>query len=101
VREQGSRTKSQLRHNNGTDEQRFGCNANGRRVHVPGGTTPGARHDRPSGYSRLSEKRARYLRLISESNHADGIKVTPITVVDSNDPELLENLIDMAEIYAE
>jgi hypothetical protein len=101
VREQGSRTKSQLRHNNGTDEQRFGCNAKGRRAHVPGCTTPGARHARPSGYSRLSEKRARYLWLIAQGNHADGIKVTPITVVDSNDPELLENLIDMAEIYAE
>jgi hypothetical protein len=37
-RAQGFTIKSQLRRNNGTDEQGFGCDANGRRAHVPGGT---------------------------------------------------------------
>jgi hypothetical protein len=32
---------------------------------------------------------------------ADSVNVTPITVVDSIDPELLGNLIDMEEIDAE
>jgi hypothetical protein len=39
-------------------------------------------------------KRARYLLLVAQNNKADGVTVTPITVVASNDPELLENLID-------
>jgi hypothetical protein len=47
------------------------------------------------------KKRARYLRLMAQNNKADGVNVTPITVVASIDPELLENLIDMEEIYAE
>jgi hypothetical protein len=51
ARAQGSTAKSQLMRNNGTDEQIFGCYANGRRAHVPGGTTPGARLAWPSGYS--------------------------------------------------
>jgi hypothetical protein len=47
------------------------------------------------------KKRARYLRLVAQNNKADGVNVTPITVVASIDPELLENLIDMEEIDAE
>jgi hypothetical protein len=43
-------------------------------------------------------RRARYLRLVAHNNKADGVNVTPITVVASIDPELLENLIDMKEI---
>jgi hypothetical protein len=46
------------------------------------------------------KKRARYLRLVAQNNKADGVNVTPITVVDSIDPELLENLIDMEKIHA-
>jgi hypothetical protein len=44
------------------------------------------------------KKRARYLWLVPQNNKADGVNVTPITVVASIDPELLENLIDMEEI---
>jgi hypothetical protein len=47
------------------------------------------------------KKRARCLRLVTQNNMADGINVTPITVVASIVPELLENLIDMEEIDAE
>jgi hypothetical protein len=47
------------------------------------------------------KKRARYLRLVAENNKADIINVTPITVVISIDPEVLENLIDLEEIDAE
>jgi hypothetical protein len=47
------------------------------------------------------KKRARYLWLVAQKNMADGVNVTPITVVASIDPELLENLIDMEEIYAD
>jgi hypothetical protein len=47
------------------------------------------------------KKRARYLRLVAQNNKADGINVTPITVVALIDPELLENIIDMEEIDAE
>jgi hypothetical protein len=47
------------------------------------------------------KKRARYLRLMAQNNKADGVNVTPIIVVASIDPELLENLIDMEEIDAE
>jgi hypothetical protein len=47
------------------------------------------------------KKRARYLRLVAQNNKADGVKVTPITVVASIDPELLENLIDMEKIDAD
>jgi hypothetical protein len=46
------------------------------------------------------KKLARYLRLVAQNNKADGVNVTPITVVASIDPELLENLIDMEEIDA-
>jgi hypothetical protein len=49
----------------------------------------------------LLKKRARYLRLVAQNNKADGVNVTPITVVASIDPELLENLIYMEEIDAE
>jgi hypothetical protein len=38
---------------------------------------------------------------VAQSNKADGVNVTPITVVASIDPELLQNLIDMEEIDAE
>jgi hypothetical protein len=41
------------------------------------------------------KKRARYLRLVAQNNKANGVNVTPITVVASIDPELLENLIDI------
>jgi hypothetical protein len=44
------------------------------------------------------KKRARYLRLVAQNNKADGVKVTPITVVASLDPELLENLIYMEKV---
>jgi hypothetical protein len=47
------------------------------------------------------KKRARYLRLVSQNNKGDGVNVTPITVVASIDPELLENFIDMEETDAE
>jgi hypothetical protein len=47
------------------------------------------------------KKRARYLRLVAQNNKADRVNVTPITVVASSDPELLESLIDMEEIDAE
>jgi hypothetical protein len=47
------------------------------------------------------KKRARYLRLMAQNNKVDGVNVTPITVVFSIDPELLENLIGMEEIEAE
>jgi hypothetical protein len=43
-------------------------------------------------------KLARYLRLVAQNNKADGLNVTPITVVASIDPELLENLIDMENV---
>jgi hypothetical protein len=38
---------------------------------------------------------------VAQYNKADGVNVTPITVVASIDPELLENLVDMEEIDAE
>jgi hypothetical protein len=47
------------------------------------------------------KKRARYLRLVAQNNKADGVNFTPITVVASIDPELLENLIDMVNIDAD
>jgi hypothetical protein len=46
------------------------------------------------------KKRARNLQLVAKNNKADGVNVTPITVVASIDPELLENLIDMEKIDA-
>jgi hypothetical protein len=46
------------------------------------------------------KKRVRYLRLVAQNNKADGVNVTPVTVVGSIDPELHENLIDMDEIDA-
>jgi hypothetical protein len=47
------------------------------------------------------KKQERFLRLVAQNNKTDGFNVTPITVVASIDPELLENLIDMEEIDAE
>jgi hypothetical protein len=47
------------------------------------------------------KKRTRYLRLVAQSNKADSVNDTPITVVASIDPKLLENFIDMEEIDAE
>jgi hypothetical protein len=38
----------------------------------------------------ILEKRARYLRLVAQNNNTDGVNVTPIRVVASIDPELLE-----------
>jgi hypothetical protein len=46
------------------------------------------------------KKRARYLRLVAQKNKADGVNVTPVTLVTSIDPELLENRIDMEMIDA-
>jgi hypothetical protein len=100
ARAQGSTTKSQLRHNNGTDEQGFGCCANGRSAHILGGTTPGARHARPSGYSRRSEEASTLPAARAKNNKADGVNFTPITLVALFDPQLLENLIDMEKIDA-
>jgi hypothetical protein len=47
------------------------------------------------------KKPARYLRLVAQNNKADGVNVTPITVVASIDPELLENRNDMEKIDAD
>jgi hypothetical protein len=38
---------------------------------------------------------------VAQNNKADCFNVTPITLMASIDPELLENLIDMEEIDAE
>jgi hypothetical protein len=38
---------------------------------------------------------------VTQNNKADGVNVAPITVVDSLDPELLENLIDRQKIDAD
>jgi hypothetical protein len=38
------------------------------------------------------------MRLVSLNNMADGVNITPITVVASIDPELLENLVDMEKV---
>jgi hypothetical protein len=100
-RAQGSTTKSQLRRNNGTDEQIFGCYTNGRRAHVPGGTKPGALHARPSSYSRLSEEAIALPSARCSEQEGGQRQITPSTVVVSIDPVLLENLIDMDEIDAE
>jgi hypothetical protein len=48
----------------------------------------------------ILKKRARYLRLVAQNKKADGFNITPITVVASIDPELLENLINMGKIDA-
>jgi hypothetical protein len=37
---------------------------------------------------------------VADNNQADGVNVTPITVVASIDPELVGNLIDMEKIDA-
>jgi hypothetical protein len=47
------------------------------------------------------KKGARYLRLVAQINKAEGVNVTPITVVASFEQELLENLIDMEKIDAD
>jgi hypothetical protein len=41
------------------------------------------------------------MRLVAQNNKADDVNVTPITVMASIDPELLENLIDMEKIDAD
>jgi hypothetical protein len=38
---------------------------------------------------------------VSQNSKANGVNVTPITVVASIDPELLENIIDMEKIDAD
>jgi hypothetical protein len=38
---------------------------------------------------------------VAQNNKSDGVNVTPITVVSSINPELLENLIDMEKIDAD
>jgi hypothetical protein len=47
------------------------------------------------------KKWARYLRLVAQINKADGVNVTPITVMASIDLELLESIIDMEKIDAD
>jgi hypothetical protein len=47
------------------------------------------------------KKRSRYQRLVAQNNKAGGVNVTPITVVASIDPKLLENLTDMEKIDAD
>jgi hypothetical protein len=47
------------------------------------------------------KKRARYLRLVTQNNVADGVNVTPTTFVASIYQGLLENLIDMEKIDAD
>jgi hypothetical protein len=42
--------------------------------------------------------RARYLLLVKENNKAEGVNITPTTVVASLDPDLLENLACMGKI---
>jgi hypothetical protein len=49
----------------------------------------------------FQKKLACYLRLVLQNNKADGVRVTPITVVASIDPGLLEDLIDMTNIDAD
>jgi hypothetical protein len=49
----------------------------------------------------ILKKRARYLRLMAKNNRADGVNVTPITVVTLIYPGLHENLIDMENIDAD
>jgi hypothetical protein len=99
--QKGPTTKSQLRRSNGTDEQRFVCYANGRRARVPGGTTLGPRHARRSGYSRTSQE-ASALPAARGSKQQEGrVYVTPITVVASIDPKLLENQIGMDKFDAD
>jgi hypothetical protein len=100
ARAQGSIIKSQLRHNNGTDEQGLGCYANCRRAHVPGGTKPELDTLGLVSIRDFLNKRVCYLRLVAQNNKADGVNVTLITVVTSIDPELLEILIDMEKIDA-
>jgi hypothetical protein len=38
---------------------------------------------------------------VAQNNKTDGVNVTPITEVDSIDPELLKNLMDMEKIDAD
>jgi hypothetical protein len=47
------------------------------------------------------KRRAPYLRLVALNNKADGVNVTPITIVASTDPELLENPTEMKKIDAD
>jgi hypothetical protein len=47
------------------------------------------------------KKSSRYLRLVAQNNKADGVNVTPITVVTLIDPELLENFVDIETIDAD
>jgi hypothetical protein len=47
------------------------------------------------------KKGARYLRLVAQDSKADKVNVTPITVVASIDPKLLENLINMKKVDAD
>jgi hypothetical protein len=93
--------KSQFRHRNGTDEQGFGCYSNGRRAHVPAVQHPELDTLGLVAVRDFLKKRARYRRLVAHNNKADGVNVTPITVVASIDPELLENLIVMEKIDAD
>jgi hypothetical protein len=55
----------------------------------------------PVAIRNFLKKRARNLRLMAQNIKADGVNVTPSTVVASIDPELLENLIDIKKIDAD
>jgi hypothetical protein len=92
--------KSQLRHNNGSDEKGFGCYAYNRRAQFQAVQHPELDTLGLVAIRDFLKKRARYLRLVAQNNKADGVNVTPITVVASIDPELLENLIDMEKVDA-
>jgi hypothetical protein len=47
------------------------------------------------------KKRACYLRVVAQNNMADGVVVTPTTVVASIDPEILEIVFDLEKIDAD
>jgi hypothetical protein len=55
----------------------------------------------PVAIRNFLKNRARNLRLMAQNIKADGVNVTPSTVVASIDPELLENLIDLEKIDAD
>jgi hypothetical protein len=85
AREQGSPTKSKLRRSNGIEERRIWCYANGRRAHVY--AVHHWEHDALGlvAISDFLKKLARYLLLVAQNYKANGVNVTPITVVASID----------------
>jgi hypothetical protein len=97
----GSTTKHQLCRRNGIDEQRSGFYADSRRARVQAIQHPEFITLCLVAICDFLKERASYLRLVAQNNKADAVNVTPITVVASVDTKLLENLIDMEEIYAD